>query len=249
MLNFETNHLALFEEFLADEPDIDCAFHITTAFDVCMTDSMARTAQDSFHARQQDFPDDMAEYRELVSAEEIKRVTGVQGAKWAAMYRVASIWPYKLATGVLERCFVLAAAGGGSFALHTTTPVSSLSTRCEREHVVKTPRGEVIARQVAVCTNGYASNLLPELANRVIPVKGTASSLLPPERQPVGTPSAKIFRPLSTSYALKFGDGGRGEYMISRQEGRREMILGGAKHVYVDDPTSWYGVYDDSKQL
>jgi glycine/D-amino acid oxidase-like deaminating enzyme len=100
-----------------------------------------------------------------------------------------------------------------------------------------------------VCTNGYASNLLPELANRVIPVKGTASSLLPPVRQPVGTPSSKIFRPLFTSYAFKFGAEGRGEYMISRQEGRREMILGGAKHVYIDDAKTWYGVYDDSEQL
>jgi hypothetical protein len=89
---------------------------------------------------------------------------------------------------------------------------------------------------------------LPELANKIVPIRGTASSLLPPAPQLPNTPSSKVFRPLFTSFALKFG-GGRGEYMISRQEGRKEMVLGGGKEGYLGNPYLWYGNIDDSELL
>lgn len=216
-----------------------------------MSETIAKAAKDSFRARRSDFPEDTKTFRELDDPEELARITGVKGALWGSMYRVASIWPYKLATGILERCFEMAKAGGGSFNLQTTTPATSIeTTRQEKSpNVVHTSRGSVASKKVVVCTNGYASNLLPELANKIIPVKGTACSLLPPRPQLPNTPSKDVFRPLFTSYALKFGAGGRGEYMISRQEGKKEVVLGGAKHVYIDNPASWYGVTDDSTQL
>lgn len=250
LLNFETGHLERFEKLLSREP-IPCAFHVTSGFDVCMSDEMAKVARDSFHARRNDFPADTAGLRELSDPEELQRITGVKGGRWGAMYRVASIWPYKLATGLLERCSELAKAGGGSFNLQTMTPATAIqpSKNSSAGHTIVTARGNICTTQVVVCTNGYASNLLPEMANKVIPAKGTCSSLIAPTPQLPNTPSAKVFRPLFTSYALKFGSGGRGEYMISRQEGRKEMILGGAKHAYIDDVSSWYGVTDDSTPL
>ncbi len=209
-----------------------------------MTKAAAAHCQAGFQERQADWPKDMAKYRELSDPEELQRVSGVHEGFWGATYRVASIWPYKLATGLLDKCFQLAIAGGGSFNLQTTTPVTSLNSYADSQHGVMTKRGTISTSKVALCTNGYISHLLPDMRNKVMPVRGTCSSLLPATTQLPNTPSSKVFRPLFTSFALKFGD--TGEYMISRQEGRKEMILGGAKKVYKENLECWYGNVDDT---
>ena len=245
LIKFETDHLYLYQKLLQEEP-ISCAFHPTTAFDVCMTDAIADISRASYHERLTDWPEDTKRFREIDDREELQRLSQVKGGLWGCMYAVASIWPYKLATGLLSRCFELAKAGGGSFNLQTMTPVTALESG--QGHRVLTDRGSVKADKVILCTNGYMSNLLPEMADRIVPIRGTAASLLPPRPQLPNTPSSEVFRPLFTSFMIKYG-GGRGEYFISRQEGRKEMVLGGAKEGFLSRPELWYGVTDDSVQM
>lgn len=246
LTTFETDHLQRYERLLTDE-DISCSFHVTTAYDVCLAEPLATTARDAFKARAADWPIDMAQFRELSNPEELQRLSGVKDGIWGAMYRVASIWPYKLATGLLERAFDLADRGTGSFNLQTRTPVLSIESARGR-HLVRTARGDIEAEKVVICTNGYTSNLLHEMTSKIVPIRGTCASLLPPALQPSGTPPADVFRPLFTSFAFKFG-GGRGEYMISRQDGKKEIVIGGAKEGYLQNPALWYGNIDDSEQL
>lgn len=238
--------MSRYEALLAEDP-IPCSFHVTSAYDVCLAEAVAESCKKNYHARLADWPEDVRKFREISDPEELQRVSGVKGGYWGCTYRVASIWPYKLAAGLLEKCFVMAKAGGGSFNLQTVTPVLSLEST-KGSHVAVTSRGNITSAKIAICTNGYATNLLPELVNKIVPIRGTCSSLLPATPQLPNTPSSKVFRPLFTSFAFKFG-GGKGEYMISRQEGRKEMILGGGKDGYIGDLRNWYGNTDDSEML
>ncbi|KAK8869437.1 hypothetical protein IAR55_000001 [Kwoniella newhampshirensis] len=250
LIKFETSHLDRFAALLAKDP-IECSFHVTTAFDVCMNAAMAEKAKASYDARKTDWPEDMKKYRELDDSEELERLSGVKGGLWGCMYRVGSIWPYKLATGLLKRCFEIATdrAKGGWFNLQTRTPASTITYSADiGKWTIETSRGNIVAPRVVVATNGYTSHLIPDMSNKVVPIRGTASSLHVPKAQAAGTPSNKIFRPLFTSYALKFGSG-MGDYMISRQEGGKEVVLGGAKQGYIKDPKNWYGKVDDSEYL
>ncbi|KAL7419450.1 hypothetical protein Q5752_006288 [Cryptotrichosporon argae] len=248
LCKFELDHLKRYEAFLAEEP-IPCSFHVTTAFDVAMTEEVAKTAKATHNERRADFPDDMAAYREVTDLEELERLSGVKGAHWGSTYRVASVWPYKLATGLFARAAEMAAtgAGGGWVNIQTRTPVDRIEHTPNGWHA-HTPRGAVAAHKLALCMNGYTSHLVPELANHIVPVRGTCSAMLPARPQPTDTPSACAFRPLFGSTAFKYGGAG-GEYMISRQEGRKHYILGGGKQVYAHDLKAWYGNTDDSELL
>lgn len=54
--------------------------------------------------------------------------------------------------------------------LHGGSPVLSLE-RMQRGYRLTTAQGEVTARRVALCTNGYTPNLVPELRRSVLPLR------------------------------------------------------------------------------
>jgi glycine/D-amino acid oxidase-like deaminating enzyme len=238
--------LARYERLLEEE-DIECSLNITTAYDVCLTERCATIGKRAFHSRRADFPEDMKNFREIEDVEEIERLSGAKGAYWGCMYRVGSIHPYRLANGIMRRCFALSKVGGGWVNLQTQTPVESIQHQGGRWSAT-TANGPVSAPKLVVCCNGYVSHLLPELANKVIPARGSVSSILLPDPQPSSTPSLKLFRPLTASYSLKYQPDAF-DYMICRQEDVKNIIVGGAEKVMVGKPHLWYGNTDDTQNM
>jgi glycine/D-amino acid oxidase-like deaminating enzyme len=241
MLRFESSHLPYYADLLARE-QIKCDFHITTAYDVCLNPKMAEIGRRGYQARLKDFPEDMKAFLELDDPEHLQRLSQVKGALWGCAYKVGSIHPYKLVNGLLRACL-----RKESFNLQTDTPVTSLS-HTGSQWKVDTPRGTVEAAKVVVCTNGYMSNLLPQFANKIVPIKGPCSALAIPPPQPLTIPSNQRFRPLFTTYSLK-NDVHDFDYMISRQEEPNHIVVGGGHEAFEHRPGEWYGNADDSTQM
>jgi glycine/D-amino acid oxidase-like deaminating enzyme len=54
--------------------------------------------------------------------------------------------------------------------LHDRTPAVALTRRGNGGFSVKTPRGEIVARDVLLATNGYSDGLVPSIRRRIIPI-------------------------------------------------------------------------------
>lgn len=77
--------------------------------------------------------------------------------------RGGSIDPFAYVVGL---CRAVMSAGGKVYA---RSPVTAIGRSGER-WLVSTANGNVTARNVAICTNGYSGSLLPRLARSIIPV-------------------------------------------------------------------------------
>ena len=95
------------------------------------------------------------------------QVSGIKGAKGCFTHTAAHLWPYKL---VLH---LLAKAVENGVNLQTHTPVTSVSEQPDENgyYTVMTVRGSVRARKVIYATNAYSAALLPELQDKIVPVK------------------------------------------------------------------------------
>jgi glycine/D-amino acid oxidase-like deaminating enzyme len=54
--------------------------------------------------------------------------------------------------------------------LYDMTPATAIDRRRQGGFVVRTPRGEIIARDVLLATNGYSDGLVPPVRRRIIPI-------------------------------------------------------------------------------
>jgi len=143
----------------------------------------------------------------------------------------------------------MAKDGNGIFNLQTHTPVLSLEEpSSSASWTIKTERGSLSAPIVVICTNGYTSQLLPEFTNKIIPLRGACSALAIPSVQPATTPSNEVMRPLFTTYSIKFSEHDY-DYMISRQEYPKHIVVGGAESAHGHDPSLTYGNSDDTTQM
>lgn len=121
--------------------------------------------------------------------------------------------------------------------LFTQTPVTSIGRTPSSElWTVVTSRGNLLAKNVVHATNGYASCLLPELTNKLLPVKGHAAAALPPKDY--------YDRPLQTSFGFQWGPDF--DYLIQRRHGERHFIYGGRDLWASGDPAVGVGDSDDS---
>ena len=76
-------------------------------------------------------------------------------------------------------------------AIETHTPVTHIQFQDDTDpdypYLVSTSRGTIKAKKVIHCTNGHASHLLPQLAGRIYPFRGTMSVQKPgPQLENVG---------------------------------------------------------------
>jgi glycine/D-amino acid oxidase-like deaminating enzyme len=160
-------------------------------------------------------------------------VSGVRGAKSCHRYNAARLWPYRLVTHLLQN----AISQGAN--LQTFTPVTSISTTnadsIDPHWVVSTPRGLVKTETVVYATNGYTSALVPEMKDKIVPVRGIVARL-------VGANAPKM----TDSYMMRFSDY-EYDYMIPRPDG--SIVLGGGRRDYYKDLDEWFNVYDDSKLI
>jgi glycine/D-amino acid oxidase-like deaminating enzyme len=134
--------------------------------------------------------------------------------------------------------------------LQTYTPATELKRSSDGSWIVKTPRGEIRTPLVLATTNAYTGSILPDFKKKIIPVRGTASSITPP-------PSHSFFGvpgPLRYTYGFRHGVGDV-DYMIARQghktpgRGDKSIILGGAKGTFLKDHELWYNNINDDQLM
>ena len=156
------------------------------------------------------------------------KISGVKEAKGCFTHTAAHLWPYKLVLHLLKK------AVDAGVNLQTHTPVECVSPQPDMDGrwVVTTPRGTIRARNIIYATNGYSSALLPELKEKIVPVKGICSRIISPKRML-----------LANSYVLRFNEW-EYDYLIPRSDG--SIIVGGARRDYYTDLESWFNVWDDS---
>jgi glycine/D-amino acid oxidase-like deaminating enzyme len=125
--------------------------------------------------------------------------------------------------------------------LYTHTPVQSIESHTSGAHLLHTPRGTIRAKSIIITTNGYTANLLPELAEKIIPVRGTVCSITPDPSHQLGSSPG----PLRYTYGMR-KRAGESDYLIPRQGrglpgvGDQSIILGGAKGVFLAKTEEWY---------
>lgn len=83
--------------------------------------------------------------------------------------------------GRYTQAFIARAAQAGA-AIIGQAPVSAI-TREGQGFLVRTPKGEIRAREVLLCTNGYTETLMPWISRRLIQIESylVATEPLPPE--------------------------------------------------------------------
>lgn len=90
----------------------------------------------------------------------------------AIEHEAGAIWPYRLLTGLYER---LLQQYPDSLSLEANTPVQQVQFLPNQQYPyrITTPRGVLLAKKVFHCTNAHAAHLLPKLAGRIYPFRGT----------------------------------------------------------------------------
>ncbi|POS69571.1 FAD dependent oxidoreductase [Diaporthe helianthi] len=216
-----------------EEEQIDCDFVLTRAVDVLMTDAINDRMKAGFDLLRKGGLSVMNDvsYQGGPGAEQL---SGVKGAKGCVSYSAGHLWPYKLIIALLQK------AVDAGVNLQTYTPVTGVSrdTDTEGYYTLTTKeRGTVRAKKVVYATNGYTSSIVPELENKIVPVKGICSHIVPKKQPAPHLPNSYIIRWSPTEY----------EYLIPRLDG--SIIVGGARESYYKDLDSWYNTVEDDKLI
>ncbi|EQB43931.1 FAD dependent oxidoreductase [Colletotrichum gloeosporioides Cg-14] len=119
-------------------------------------------------------------YHRIIQKEDVPERWNIKNSSGAVEHDAGAIWPYRLLTGIYDR---LLQKYSGRLAIEANTPVlgveySSISGS-EHPYLITTSRGTIRAKKVIHCTNAYASHLLPKLAGRIYPFRGTMSVQTP----------------------------------------------------------------------
>lgn len=123
--------------------------------------------------------------------------------------------------------------------LQTNTPVLNVTRDGTAPEpptwIIDTPRGSVKCNTVIYATNGYTSALLPELRDKVVPVKGMVARLVPTDGPR-----------MTDSFMMRFSEY-EYDYMIPRPDG--SIVVGGARRDFYKDLNEWFDVSDDSSLI
>jgi glycine/D-amino acid oxidase-like deaminating enzyme len=237
MLYFEAKQAQDVKELIENEK-IDCDFEFTRAFDVIVDKKTADTVVDMFKEAKSKgfrFSNDVQMISDPHRAE---RVSGVKGAQAAFSFTAGSLWPYKLICHLLRRSIERGAN------LQTNTPVESIDERktspTGERWVVKTPRGNILARKLVLASNAYTPALLPELQDKIVPAKGVVCRIAVPPNSDRRAPH------LNNTYAIRYSPE-HFDYLIPRSDG--SIIVGGADAAVVSKQSNWHENVDDSQLI
>lgn len=229
--SFEAATLPALKKVIEEE-QIDCDFVLTRAVDALMTDAINDRMKAGFDLLRKagiSVMDDVF-YQGGPGAEQL---SGVKGAKGYVSYSAGHLWPYKLICALLQK------AVDAGVNLQTHTPVTRVSDMPDVEGyytLTTKDRGSVKAKQIIYATNGYTSSILPEFENKILPVKGICSHIVP--RKPAPLPkNSYMIRWSPTEY----------EYLIPRLDG--SIIVGGARSRFYSNLDSWYNTVEDDKLI
>jgi glycine/D-amino acid oxidase-like deaminating enzyme len=229
--SFEARQVEAIRDLVTLE-HIDCDFEETMVMDVCLypegRDKIKASIQKTVRAGIS-----TAKKIKYYTGQEAESVSGVRGALSCHTYKAARLSPYRLVTRLLEK------AVSAGVNLQTFTPVARVlaDQKEPREHLwlVETLRGSVRARNVIYATNGYTAALVPEMRDKIVPVRGTVARL-----------GGKNAPKMKHSYMMRISDY-EYDYMIPRPD--NSIVVGGAKRDFYKNRDQWYNVSDDSKLI
>jgi len=186
--------------------------------------------------------------------------------------KAASLWPYKLISGLLERLLSKASCRTGNtetnladevnttkrtFNLQTNTPATHLQSLQNGSWIIHTPRGMVSTQKILLATNAYTSHLLPDFSDLIVPVRGEMSALVPP---PALRPTSESALTGALEYSYGFVGNGKqninqDDYLIQRpfygptnttagHDRGGELMFGGGRS-YASE--AGIGIWDDSE--
>jgi glycine/D-amino acid oxidase-like deaminating enzyme len=163
----------------------------------------------------------------------MEQVTSIKGAKAAGNVPACSFWPYKFVSQLAARLVERKAIN-----LQTNTPVLKVLRSADGVTHLLTARGAVQAKKVVFASNAWTSGICPQLTNKIVPYRGTACHIRP--LKPVSPH-------LSTTYNIRYVEGGRVDYLNPRPDGG--IVVGGGKWTFEHDRSLWYNNWDDSKLI
>ena len=156
---------------------VPCDFHLTTTFDVCLTNEFAAYESDALKAFGAAGGD--SSHVCFFVGKEARKRTGIRTAISAYEWPAASIHPSKLVQWLLNHVV------SKGVQLFTHCPVERIQQSVQRGDQsrhrwdVMTPRGIITSPTIIHCTNAYAGLLLPGLAQFLTPKYAQAQSVVP----------------------------------------------------------------------
>ncbi|KAF2028094.1 FAD dependent oxidoreductase [Setomelanomma holmii] len=229
--SFEARQVDSIKELVARE-HIDCDFEETRVVDVCLYPE-CRNKMGAKIEKIAEAGISTAKMIKYVSGVQAEEVSGVRGAMSCHVYNAARLSPYRLITRLLEKTV----AHGVN--LQTFTPVNEVRTVVpdpgSHSWLVDTPRSSVKTKVVIHATSGYTAALVPEMKDKIVPVRGMVARL-------AGSKAPRT----KDSYMMRFSDY-EYDYMIPRLVG--SVMLGGGRRDYYKNLDDWFDVSDDSELI
>lgn len=205
---------------------------------------MRAQAEEFTAAYYQHLPSGKDYQMQAYSGEEARKSFGVNELVIGAIsYPAGALWPYRFVTAMWKQ---LLTHFPESLAIETGTAVESVQTTADPNlpYIVSTSRGHIHARHVVHATNGFASQLLPELAGKAAGVRCHMTAQRP------GTNFAKTDG--KRSYSVIYGSGF--DYITQRPPPRAddkeegdELMIGGGLFQSGKQGMDMFGDYDDRK--
>jgi glycine/D-amino acid oxidase-like deaminating enzyme len=220
-----------FVEEMINREQIDCEYgrvgHLTAAFRAKDYDSLEREAEFLDHR--------FGHQAKMVSRADMGGEIGSSFYHGGVIDDAsAGLHPAKYFAGLAR----LADRAGAK--LHPNTPATSVE-RVNGEFVVRTPRGEVRAKDILVATNGYTPDIFPEFQRRVIPMgsyivatepldPSTINRVIPKNRMVIDTKHVLYYFRRTADNRLLFG--GRASFSPTTVERSRDILRGAIRKVY-----------------
>ncbi|ODV88115.1 hypothetical protein CANARDRAFT_26271 [[Candida] arabinofermentans NRRL YB-2248] len=229
IINFEHDHIRGLKQ-LVEKEKIECDFVLTRSCDVHLTPGAVEKAIVNYNAMTQNPYVKCKDDLQIAYGEAAKVISKVEGSPVCVTYTAGQLWPYKFVIGIMKKNLAK------GLNLQTNTPVLHTEKLKNGKYLVKTSRGDVIAKQLVLATNAYTASVEPRFEDKIVPIKGACSHI-------VSSDPSKRTPHLTNTYGIRF-DGADTDYLINRPDG--SVILGGAKkHIY-PHKSLFYKVVDDS---
>lgn len=227
--NFEHDHLEALKTAIEDNK-IDCDFVLTRACNVHLTKKAIEGCEKAMEKLRKNPYSKVLNDIQVQYGQNAEITSICDESPISLTFTAGHLWPYKMVKGFLNYCI------DRGLNVQTYTTVEKIEKQKDDTYIVRTNRGVVKAKKVVLATNAYTPTLVPELEDKIVPVKGTCSHIKVADKHE--------YAPyLSNTYGV-CRDYSNHEYLINRPDGT--IIVGGAKPYYLADKDSWYKNVDDS---
>ncbi|KAF5011043.1 hypothetical protein FDECE_2850 [Fusarium decemcellulare] len=230
LTKFEAAHVYAIKD-LVEKEGLDCDFNVTRALDVFLDPKHAEQTEEAYRELVKSKAVDLHDVA-FTPKKDAEKISGIKGAQCCFSYTAAHLWPSKMIHQLLQ---LLLDKG---VKLYSHTPVSSVSSTQDSNGrwTVTTPGGSIKAQKIIYATNGYTSQLLPQYARCIVPIRGIACHISSPKG--TNTPH------LVNTYGIRF-DARNNDYLIPRPDG--SIIVGGARQRFWHNKERWYGTVRDDE--